>query len=292
MKSITQTVNQFYEFLPFNYEGSVTGECETIRRVNNVLSYPPLASALEKPNQTVLDAGCGAGWFTNTVAYYYGQRVTGLDITQRALQRAAEVSKALGLASKTNFVHANLLELPKQITQQRFDIVNSLGVLHHTADCEAAFKNIAALVKEGGYMHLGLYHRYGRKALLEKFAPIREGLAKASSDKERIEIENRGFQEWKRLHSNTSDETFLRSWYRDQCLHPHETQWTLKDTLEWLSACGLTPLQTSINRFEPVKSWKSVCDLEPPMEATGYSKLADGIFYPGFFVVWAQRSSK
>ena len=43
-----------------------------------------------------------------------------------------------------------------------FDMVISNGVLHHTSDPFLAFETISRLVKPGGYILVGLYHRYGR----------------------------------------------------------------------------------------------------------------------------------
>jgi hypothetical protein len=43
-----------------------------------------------------------------------------------------------------------------------------------------------------------------------------------------------------------------RSWFRDQVMHPHETQHTLREISEWLTGAGLTLQSTSINAFAPI----------------------------------------
>jgi 2-polyprenyl-3-methyl-5-hydroxy-6-metoxy-1,4-benzoquinol methylase len=70
------------------------------------------------------------------------------------------------------FIEANLFDFQPE---QPFTVVNSLGVLHHTPDCHAAIRQVLKWVAPGGYLHLGLYHLYGRKPFLDHFAGLRAG---------------------------------------------------------------------------------------------------------------------
>ena len=43
-----------------------------------------------------------------------------------------------------------------------FDVIISNGVLHHTENPKLAFIELTKYLKKGGYIVIGLYHRYGR----------------------------------------------------------------------------------------------------------------------------------
>ena len=43
-----------------------------------------------------------------------------------------------------------------------FDFTISNGVLHHTKDAKKAFQKLVEVTKPGGYLVIGLYHKYGR----------------------------------------------------------------------------------------------------------------------------------
>ncbi len=100
----------------------------------------------------VLDVGCGMGRFAE-VATRWGARVVGVD-----LSAAAEVA-ARNLADR-DFVafQADVLALP--FAPGTFDCIYSIGVLHHTPDCEKAFKNLPQYLKPGGSLAVWLYSGY------------------------------------------------------------------------------------------------------------------------------------
>ncbi len=100
----------------------------------------------------VLDVGCGMGRFAE-VATRWGARVVGID-----LSLAAEVA-ARNLADRDAAIfQADVFRLP--FAPESFDFIYSIGVLHHTPDCERAFKMLPALLKPGGRIAIWLYSRY------------------------------------------------------------------------------------------------------------------------------------
>src|SRR5215469_13533032 len=100
----------------------------------------------------VLDVGCGMGRFAEVVTRW-GARVIGIDLSV-----AAEVA-AKNLADR-DFValQADVFALP--FAPESFDCIYSVGVLHHTPDCEKAFKVLPRLLKPGGSMAVWLYSGY------------------------------------------------------------------------------------------------------------------------------------
>lgn len=284
-------VRAFYEELPFNYESSTIGQASMIREANQIETYSPLADFLRSSKALrVLDAGCGAGWFTNSAAHYYDCHATGVDFCTKALERARATAMELGTHTTTRFIEADLFHVEEALPAESFDVMNSLGVLHHTHDAEGAFNKLVPLVRPGGWINLGLYHRYGRWPLMEMFRPVRDALASATTSQEMIEIEEEGFRAWCALHDPSADPVFQRSWYRDQCLHPHETQWTLQEVLQWFLRNGIEPSRCSLDRFSSTPDWNELAANEHEQEDIAQEHLcANERFFPGFFVVWGRR---
>lgn len=126
----------------------------------------------------VLDAGCGNGRWTYGFLKL-GARVTAVDYSQNALKI---VSTSLGQNKNLAVRKVNLLELPRWLKKEKFDLVFSWGVLHHTGNIRKALKNVAPLVKDDGVLYLYLYGKeslgvkgtiqvLARRTLLLPFSP-------------------------------------------------------------------------------------------------------------------------
>lgn len=268
-------VLEFYKQLPFNYYGSSELHAKVVKSENVLLHYPPIVPYLKK-GLSVIDVGCGAGLLPNSFAYYYDCKVTGIDFNPVAIERAKEVASILHL--KVDF---RVEDLFVYRPAKKFALVTSVGVLHHTNDCLEAIRVLCRnFVSSGGHFYLGLYHAYGRRPFLEYFDQM----------KKREASEDEMFDCYAKLHSNLKDEVHLRSWFRDQVLHPHETQHSLEEILSLLREENMVLLSTSINKFEPV-DWKSIFELEKTYERKGQEALREGRYFPGFFIIFAQKSS-
>lgn len=108
----------------------------------------------ELGGKLVLDVGCGMGRFAE-VATRYGAYVVGVDLSQ-ACEVAAE-----NLADRSFMAfQADALNLP--FAAESFDYIYSIGVLHHTPDCEKSFKSLPQYLKPGGTIAIWLYSGYNK----------------------------------------------------------------------------------------------------------------------------------
>ena len=98
----------------------------------------------------VLDAGCGGGRYS-LVAADHGAQVVSVD-RSRAVEKALQL---VGQRKHVLFLQADLQALP--LIPESFDLVFSIGVLHHSPQTQAAFESIAKMVKPGGRLSVWVY---------------------------------------------------------------------------------------------------------------------------------------
>jgi SAM-dependent methyltransferase len=108
----------------------------------------------ELQGKLVLDVGCGMGRYAE-VATRWGARVVGVD-----LSLAAEVAARNLEGREFAALQADVFELP--FAPESFDYIYSIGVLHHTPDCEKAVKLLPAFLKPGGSIAVWLYSAYNK----------------------------------------------------------------------------------------------------------------------------------
>ncbi|HTH17286.1 MAG TPA: methyltransferase domain-containing protein, partial [Magnetospirillum sp.] len=108
----------------------------------------------------ILVAGCGTGYHALMVAADYpGARILAVDLSRASLAYASRKTRELGVAS-VEYAQADILELGR--LDRRFDVVESLGVLHHMAEPMAGWRVLTGLLKPGGLMKIGLYSDLAR----------------------------------------------------------------------------------------------------------------------------------
>ena len=163
MNLIDERVLNFYRKSPFNIYGDIEESIKRIKKINISEVYPCLKDVLENQKiKNVLDFGCGGGWFANTIAYHYDFNVYGLDFNEEAIKYSQRVSERMKI--KTQLINSDLFKFESNL---KFDLITSLGVLHHTHDCSKAIDQMLKFGSEKSFIFLGLYHKYGRKPFLD-----------------------------------------------------------------------------------------------------------------------------
>jgi SAM-dependent methyltransferase len=117
----------------------------------------------------VLDAGCGMGRFTELAAEMGAKAVVGVDLSQ-SVEVAHEMARR---RENLHVVQADLLRLP---FRKSFDLVYTLGVLHHLPNGGDGFRSLLGCVRPGGRIHVWVYGYEGNEWLLRFVDPVRRAL--------------------------------------------------------------------------------------------------------------------
>src|SRR6266478_6116636 len=79
----------------------------------------------------VLEIGCGIG--TDTINFArHGARVTAVDLTEKSLAVARQRVKVSGFEDAVQFYQADAEQLSDYVPVEKYDLVYSFGVIHHT----------------------------------------------------------------------------------------------------------------------------------------------------------------
>jgi ubiquinone/menaquinone biosynthesis C-methylase UbiE len=117
--------------------------------IRGIEATKDLASLVKiKPVDKILDVGCGIGGSARFLASNYGCFVTGVDITGEYCNVAAELSKLLKLENKTEFHHADAIDLPFE--KESFDIVWSEHVQMNVENKQHLYQEIYRVLKPDG----------------------------------------------------------------------------------------------------------------------------------------------
>jgi SAM-dependent methyltransferase len=125
---------------------SQTGKTDSADRLRKSLAFP-----LEQlQGKRVLDVGCGTGRFAEIVLKY-GGTVVGVDLSL-AVDAAY---KNMGEHPRMHILQADVFRLP--LRPESFDLIYSLGVLHHTPNCRKAFDQLPQYLKPSGTIAVTVY---------------------------------------------------------------------------------------------------------------------------------------
>ena len=138
------------------------------------LCYPEI-SEVENPN--ILIAGDGTGQHSiATATRFKNAQVLAIDLSLSSLAYAIRKTKELDVQN-IEHMQADILDLKK--LNRQFDIVESVGVLHHMGDPIAGWKVLTDCLKPGGLMKIGLYSELARQHIVN----IREEISKSGNPK-------------------------------------------------------------------------------------------------------------
>lgn len=141
--------------------------------------------------EKVLDLGCGTGNFSIKLAQK-GCQITGIDISEPMLEKAAEKASNLNLA--INFIKADALNL--EFEANFFDSVFSMATIEFIEDLEKLMQELKRVVKPGGKILLGTIRKesdWGRlyqKQAQKEESVFGDAIFKEPGDLEKLDKEN------------------------------------------------------------------------------------------------------
>ena len=230
--SLTKIQSDFYNDVKFpNYDdvedfGSLLDKSRRSIFVKKLDDEIPMGS-------NILEAGCGTGQMS-IILSRYARQIYGIDLSKGSLIEAKQFINSNNIKS----VHLFRMNIFKLFFEENtFDVIISNGVLHHTYNPKLAFSKLVRVLKPGGIIVIGLYHRYGR--IIQK---IRQSLIKNFGDSFKFLD--------KRFREKISDKKKY-AWFLDQYKNPSETTHTYLEVLNWFKVENIEFLSSIPFDFNP-----------------------------------------
>jgi SAM-dependent methyltransferase len=128
------------------------------------------------PGKRVLDAGCGTGRHAYFAAQYGAAEVVGLDLSE-AVETARRV---LASFENAEVIQGDLLRPPLRSAGESggFDLVYSIGVLHHLPDPYEGFRSLLRFVCPGGTIAVWVYGYENNGFVRNVVEPLRRASTK------------------------------------------------------------------------------------------------------------------
>mgnify|MGYP003386016056 CR=1 FL=1 len=249
---ISLAVQSQYEENPYpRWTRCQVGHPRPLREVvRAALPHVRLNELPEAAQPRILIAGCGTGVQTmNVVQSYADASVLAVDLSRSSLAYGMRKLAGYGVTS-VRHLQADILDLAE--LGERFDLIESFGVLHHMREPFSGLRVLSSLLAPDGLLFLGLYSEIARAAVIAgrdfvaecAFMPTVTGVRKGR----RAIIEAAASRpELQPLLSPASDFWTL-SECRDLVFHVEEHRFTLLEIGAMLQACGLEFLGLQLER--------------------------------------------
>lgn len=251
--NISQAVQQLYDTYPFPPETLLDEPPPGYNwRWNWQVAYSFCTG--QKPRNRairILDAGCGTGVGTDYLVHLNPEaNVTAIDLSGGALAVAKERCQRSG-ANRVTFHHLSIYDVAQ--IEGEFDLINSVGVLHHLPDPIRGIKALASKLAPGGLFHIFVYAELGRWEIQLMQKAI--ALLQKNSHLDRPPVEN--YQEgvkigrqifaslpennriFKREKERWSMENHRDASFADMYVHPQEVDYNIDTLFEFIDAAGL-----------------------------------------------------
>ncbi len=131
---------------------------------------------------SVLIAGCGTGRHTAAIAQAFPKAdITAIDLSLASIAYGKRMLDELVISKRVRMIQTDILEAGR--LEGPFEMIQSVGVLHHMAEPIAGWRVLAGLLRPGGVMKIGLYAERGRRGVLKCRDIIsEEGIGSSDAD--------------------------------------------------------------------------------------------------------------
>lgn len=106
--------------------------------------------------KSLIDIGCGSGLSMVAALRLGAESVYGIDLDPQSVETSNKVLSSYAADGRWSVDQKSVFDLDGN---EKYDIVYSWGVLHHTGDMNRAIRRAASLVNSNGVLAISLYRR-------------------------------------------------------------------------------------------------------------------------------------
>ncbi len=249
------------------------------RNIKDVISDSDLKLDLKKitncDSPEILIAGCGTGQHAITTASKYKKsKILALDLSFKSLSYAKRKANELGIKN-IEFVQGDILDL--ESIDRKFDIIESVGVLHHMDNPHKGWKILTSCLNNDSLMLIGLYSEKARQHIAyikDKIDKLKLQSSYSNIIKFRKDLIEHNNDKWNAIKS--SPDFYTLSGVRDLLFHVQEHRFTISKIKKNLDELGLVFLgfddRLVIENFRKIYNKKSnLYDLDKWQEYENYN---------------------
>jgi len=283
---ISKKVAAQYEAHPYPQWNSIQMPAEASARTSLQRFFPADSLRfMEQQPFKVLIAGCGTGQQAIAAAVRYGPHadVLGIDLSRASLGYArlkAEQSEIGNLRLAQSDI------LTAEESDERFDIIEAIGVLHHMAEPFKGWQALIRSLKPGGLMLVGLYSATARQHIAQLRSEA--DYPGPDCDDDAARRYRRGLiarEDGDAVALRASHDFFTLSEFRDLVLHEHERPIVLSEIEAFLDQNALTfrgfqlpgPLHAAFQQGFPDEQWPGSLNSWAKFEEK-HPRIFDGMY--------------
>lgn len=267
---ISQKVQKQYEENPYpRWTGIDQGESQTLEEyLHDMLPALNLKSPSWPSNPRLLIAGCGTGFHAISSAIQFkNSHVLAIDLSFSSLAYAMRKAHEMNILN-IEFIQGDILNLEGHL-QEKFDIIECSGVLHHMENPFLGWKILRSLLKPNAWMCIGLYSSLARQDITaarqfvakNHYKPTLEGIRQCRQHLLGLPSDDI-------LHRVTESVDFYStSSCRDLLFNVHEIYFTIPQISEMIKALDLVFLGFSFNQAEIALQYSAQYPDDPEMRS-------------------------
>ena len=240
----------------------------------------------------ILVAGCGTGQESIELAYAFPRaRVLAIDLSLASLAYAERKARELHVA---NLEHGQADIVKIAALGRRFDVISSVGVLHHLGDPVAGWRELVSILAPEGHMLVGLYSERSRQDVAAAQAFIAAaGYAATDPDIRRCRQDLLAVDRFPQIDRLTRRSDFyVTAECRDLLFHVQEHRFTLPRIAEAIDALGLR-FNGFVLEVDLARRYAEQFPDDPGMENLGNWDRLEVLLpqaFTGMYIFWVQKA--
>jgi len=226
---ISKKVKSQYEENPYprwRYYYNHNSQKTTIEQaITNEIKPNSISNAVVESEIKVLIAGCGTGQQILQSQRYKNAQITAIDLSLPSLSYAKRKINEFRI-NNVKLIQLDILDI--NLLKEQFDIIECGGVLHHMQDPLKGLQALLSVLKQNGYLKLGLYSELARQGIIQAKNYIISNKIQSTDENIRNfrkKIISGKLKEFDSLKN--SPDFYSLSMIRDLCFHEQEVRFTI-----------------------------------------------------------------